>query len=63
MSAILIRDAGQSPDPPNPGIVGAAALNNGVIPEPFSMAFMGSAFVGVVAYRLRRRRRMARKGE
>ena len=24
----------------------------GVIPEPLSMAFMGSAFVGVVAYRL-----------
>ena len=31
----------------------------GVIPEPFSMAFMGSAFVGVVGWRLRRRRRGA----
>jgi hypothetical protein len=28
-----------------------------VIPEPFSVAFMGSAFVGVVAVRRRRRRR------
>ena len=28
-----------------------------VVPEPFSMAFMASAFVGVVAYRLRKRRR------
>ena len=33
----------------------------GVIPEPFSMAFMGSAFVGVVGWRLRRRRRARRK--
>jgi len=31
------------------------------IPEPFSMAFMGGAFVGVVAYRLRKRREEAKK--
>jgi len=30
-----------------------------VVPEPISMAFMGSAFVGVVGWRLRRRRRGA----
>jgi len=29
------------------------------IPEPLSMAFMGSAFVGVVGWRLRKRRREA----
>ena len=28
-----------------------------IIPEPLSMAFLGSAFVGVVAWRVRRRRR------
>jgi len=40
----------------NPGRqIGYAAI--GVIPEPFSIAFIGSAFVGVVAYRFRRRRR------
>ena len=33
----------------------------GVIPEPFSMAFMGSAFVGVVACRLRKRRKEGKK--
>ena len=32
-----------------------------VIPEPFSMAFLGSAFVGVVACRLRKRRKEAKK--
>ena len=32
-----------------------------VVPEPFSMAFLGSAFVGVVACRLRRRRKEAKK--
>ena len=31
------------------------------IPEPFSMAFIGSAFVGVVACRLRKRRKEAKK--
>ena len=31
-----------------------------VVPEPLSMAFMGSAFVGVVAWRARRRRRRKR---
>ena len=30
------------------------------VPEPFSMAFMGSAFVGVVAYRVRKRGREAK---
>lgn len=30
-----------------------------VVPEPFSMAFMGSAFVGMVGWRVRRRRRGA----
>jgi probable HAF family extracellular repeat protein len=28
-----------------------------VVPEPFSLAFLGSAFVGVVAFRLRRRKK------
>ena len=31
------------------------------IPEPFSMAFLGSAFVGVVSYRLRKHRKEAKK--
>ena len=31
-----------------------------IIPEPLSMAFMGSAFVGVVGWRMRRRRRRRR---
>lgn len=38
-------------------IYGSASQGTGVIPEPISMAFMGSAFVGVVACRLRKRRR------
>ena len=33
-----------------------------VVPEPFSMAFLGSAFVGVVTYRLQRRRRGVQRG-
>ena len=33
---------------------------SGIIPEPFSMAFFGSAFIGVLAVRLRRRRKEAR---
>lgn len=32
------------------------------VPEPFSMAFMASAFVGVIAYRLRRRSRGTGQG-
>jgi hypothetical protein len=32
-------------------------LEAAVTPEPFSMAFMGAAFVGVVAHRVRKRRR------
>lgn len=32
-------------------------VSTGVVPEPFSMAFMGSAFVGVVGYGLRRWRK------
>jgi len=31
------------------------------VPEPFSMAFLGSAFAGVVGYRLRKRRKEAKK--
>jgi len=31
------------------------------IREPVSMGFLGSAFVGVVGYRLRKRRKEARK--
>ena len=38
-----------------------ADLHGGVIPEPLSMAFMASAFVGVVAYRFRKRHRQAEK--
>ena len=30
------------------------------VPEPFSMAFLGSAFLGVVGYRLRKRRKEAK---
>ena len=33
----------------------------GIVPEPFSMAFLGSAFVGVVACRLRKRRKEGKK--
>ena len=35
----------------------ASAPGPGVIPEPFSAAFMASAFAGVVGWRLRRRRK------
>ena len=38
---------------------GITVLDVNVVPEPFSMAFMGSAFVGMVGWRLRRRRRGA----
>jgi len=41
--------------------LGEASGTDGVVPEPISMAFMGSAFVGVVAVRLRKRRK-ARRG-
>ena len=34
-------------------------LQGVVVPEPLSIAFMGSAFVGVVAWRRRRRKRDA----
>jgi len=32
-----------------------------VIPEPFSVAFMATALVGVVGYRLRKRKKEAKK--
>jgi hypothetical protein len=38
-------------------IVVSQGVSGGVIPEPFSLAFMGSAFVGVVALRLRKWRK------
>jgi len=38
-----------------------ASLDTTVIPEPISMAFMGSAFVGVICWRVRKRRREAKK--
>ena len=53
VTAIHIREGSDR----GPVIRGAAALNNGVVPEPFSLAFMASAFVGMVGWRLSRRRR------
>jgi probable HAF family extracellular repeat protein len=38
-----------------------ADLNTGVIPEPLSMAFMASAFVGVVAWRARKRAKQGQR--
>jgi len=39
------------------GFVVEYEAGSNVVPEPFSMAFLGSAFVGVVAFRLRRRKK------
>jgi len=47
----------EDPSDEGPVLRGAGALNSGVVPEPISMAFMASAFAGVVGWRLRRRAR------
>ena len=40
-----------------PTVDGVIPTGSGVIPEPISVAFMGSAFVGVVVCRMRKRRK------